>query len=107
MLQVDPYAFHERVKKMYNWDDVAERTEVVYDRIRSAKQLPLLSRLQRFAWKMLSRCCGLVAGFRRILPSLCGTPMALTLRQASLNGKLDREDLCSLSCVRVHVLEDT
>eukprot|EP01094_Clydonella_sp_ATCC50884_P028748 TRINITY_DN8730_c0_g1_i1.p1 TRINITY_DN8730_c0_g1~~TRINITY_DN8730_c0_g1_i1.p1 ORF type:complete len:464 (+),score=127.64 TRINITY_DN8730_c0_g1_i1:253-1644(+) len=45
--EVDPFEFHERVKKMYNWNEVAERTEVVYNRMRDVERLPLLSRLRR------------------------------------------------------------
>lgn len=29
---IDPMEMHENVKSMYNWHDVAQRTEVVYDR---------------------------------------------------------------------------
>eukprot|EP01105_Mastigella_eilhardi_P027893 TRINITY_DN8857_c0_g1_i1.p1 TRINITY_DN8857_c0_g1~~TRINITY_DN8857_c0_g1_i1.p1 ORF type:complete len:445 (-),score=125.25 TRINITY_DN8857_c0_g1_i1:43-1341(-) len=46
--QRSPWALHERVKKMYNWFDVAERTEAVYDRVAKLPSLSLLERLKKF-----------------------------------------------------------
>ncbi len=31
---LDPDSLHERVSSMYNWDSVAQRTEVVYEKVR-------------------------------------------------------------------------
>jgi len=47
---------HEEVKQMYSWYEVAERTEVVYDRLLDEDRLPLIERLRRFYG------CGLWAG---------------------------------------------
>lgn len=53
---VDPFAIHDQVSKMYHWDNVAERTEKVYDRISSMEPLPLLDRLRKYYG------CGVWAG---------------------------------------------
>ncbi|RKO91063.1 hypothetical protein BDK51DRAFT_36048 [Blyttiomyces helicus] len=52
----DPYSLHEEVNRMYNWSDVAERTERVYEVIMREPRLPLIDRLRRFYG------CGLYAG---------------------------------------------
>lgn len=41
---------------MYSWYDVAERTEIVYDRLLDEERVPLIERLRRFY------SCGLWAG---------------------------------------------
>ncbi|EEB09659.1 pig-A [Schizosaccharomyces japonicus yFS275] len=40
--------FHEQVKKMYSWLDVAQRTERVYDHMYLEKPLPLIDRLKLY-----------------------------------------------------------
>jgi phosphatidylinositol glycan class A protein len=45
---VDPYKMYEHVKTMYTWDDVAERTERVYNKIIREEKWPLIERLRRF-----------------------------------------------------------
>jgi phosphatidylinositol glycan class A protein len=45
--QIDTSKFHDKVKKMYSWMDVAKRTEKVYDRILNHEPLPLIERLRR------------------------------------------------------------
>lgn len=40
---------HERVKGMYNWLDVAKRTEVVYDKIAQIKRPSMATRLLRYS----------------------------------------------------------
>lgn len=52
----DPWAAHESVKTMYSWFDVAQRTEIVYDRLLREEKVPLIERLRRFY------ACGLWAG---------------------------------------------
>ncbi|KAI9092853.1 hypothetical protein DFS34DRAFT_652814 [Phlyctochytrium arcticum] len=52
----DADVFHQRVKNMYNWTDVAERTELVYDTIIHEPPIPLIERFQRFY------DCGVFAG---------------------------------------------
>lgn len=44
---VDPYLLHEQVAKMYNWDEVAERTEKVYDRMSASEPIPLIDQLKK------------------------------------------------------------
>jgi phosphatidylinositol N-acetylglucosaminyltransferase subunit A len=31
--RMDPFEMHDRVKNMYNWRDIAKRTEIVYNRV--------------------------------------------------------------------------
>ncbi|CAI0452881.1 unnamed protein product [Linum tenue] len=45
---IDPQAMHERMKKLYDWHDVAKRTEIVYDRALKCPNQPLLGRLSRY-----------------------------------------------------------
>eukprot|EP00850_Spirogloea_muscicola_P022689 SM000307S11686 [mRNA] locus=s307:68156:76880:+ [translate_table: standard] len=45
---IDPCAMHSRVTEMYSWQDIAERTELVYDRIATAPSDNLLTRLSRY-----------------------------------------------------------
>ncbi|XP_030199010.1 phosphatidylinositol N-acetylglucosaminyltransferase subunit A isoform X2 [Gadus morhua] len=52
-----PAAVHARVRSLYTWRDVAERTEKVYDRVCVEEVLPLAGRLLR-----LRDHCGGVAG---------------------------------------------
>uniref|UniRef100_A0A0E0Q6H9 phosphatidylinositol N-acetylglucosaminyltransferase n=1 Tax=Oryza rufipogon TaxID=4529 RepID=A0A0E0Q6H9_ORYRU len=48
---IDPQVMHLRMKKLYSWDDVAKRTEIVYDRAMRSPQTDLLERLPRCgAW---------------------------------------------------------
>ncbi|KAG4304493.1 hypothetical protein PORY_002203 [Pneumocystis oryctolagi] len=41
-------SFHNEIKTMYSWSDVAERTERVYDRICSTDIHPLIDRLKKY-----------------------------------------------------------
>lgn len=43
----DPHAAHERIKSFYDWADVAERTEKVYDFAIAAPQRDLWTRIKR------------------------------------------------------------
>ncbi|KAG5635366.1 hypothetical protein H0H81_011541 [Sphagnurus paluster] len=43
----DPQTAHERVKTFYNWEDVASRTEKVYDAVIKSPQMELWERMQR------------------------------------------------------------
>ncbi|MEQ2305016.1 hypothetical protein AMECASPLE_033177 [Ameca splendens] len=52
-----PASIHARVKNLYTWRNVAERTEKVYDRVAGEEVLPLEKRLRR-----LRSHCGPVAG---------------------------------------------
>lgn len=44
----DPFRAHERIKKFYNWEDVAMRTERVYDAVLRTPQLELMERIERY-----------------------------------------------------------
>ncbi|CAL1366833.1 unnamed protein product [Linum trigynum] len=46
--EIDPQVMHERMKKLYDWHDVAKRTEIVYDRALKCPNQPLLGRLSRY-----------------------------------------------------------
>lgn len=52
----DPWRAHDAVKSMYSWFDVAQRTEIVYDRLLREERVPFMERLRRFY------ACGLWAG---------------------------------------------
>jgi phosphatidylinositol glycan class A protein len=54
--RVDPLEFHRAVRKMYNWHDVARRTERVYDRMQAESPPTLMQRLHKY------HACGPVAG---------------------------------------------
>ena len=43
----DPVLAHERVKTFYDWAQVTERTEKVYDTVMKSPQRDLWQRLQR------------------------------------------------------------
>ncbi|KAH9751882.1 phosphatidylinositol N-acetylglucosaminyltransferase subunit A [Citrus sinensis] len=45
--KIDPQVMHERMKKLYNWHDVAKRTEIVYDRALECPNQNLVERLSR------------------------------------------------------------
>lgn len=64
---VDKMQQHERVKKMYSWFDVAERTDIVYDRLLDEDQVPLIDRLRRFyacgPWAGKIFCIVVAVGF--------------------------------------------
>ena len=45
---VDCAQFHQRVRAMYSWENVAERTERVYERIYKQPKLPLIERFRRY-----------------------------------------------------------
>ncbi|SJL12727.1 uncharacterized protein ARMOST_16158 [Armillaria ostoyae] len=43
----DPIRAHERIKTFYDWAQVAERTEVVYDTVVKSRQMELWERMKR------------------------------------------------------------
>ncbi|RYG51687.1 hypothetical protein EON67_02860 [archaeon] len=45
--KVDPLAFHDELKDMYNWPDVAERTVRVYESVMATPRLPLIEIYRR------------------------------------------------------------
>jgi phosphatidylinositol glycan class A protein len=47
---LEPFAMHNRVKAMYNWNSVARRTEKVYDSVMANKPKSLLYRIEHY-WK--------------------------------------------------------
>uniref|UniRef100_A0A2N9FWU5 phosphatidylinositol N-acetylglucosaminyltransferase n=1 Tax=Fagus sylvatica TaxID=28930 RepID=A0A2N9FWU5_FAGSY len=54
--KIDPQVMHNRMKELYNWHDVAKRTEIVYDRALKCSNQSLLERLSRYL------ACGAWAG---------------------------------------------
>ncbi|KAJ3268702.1 hypothetical protein HDV01_002355 [Terramyces sp. JEL0728] len=54
--EIDRHDFHGQVKEMYSWQNVAERTEMVYERVLEMDNLPLHERLLRY------NGCGVFAG---------------------------------------------
>ncbi|XP_009122778.2 phosphatidylinositol N-acetylglucosaminyltransferase subunit A isoform X2 [Brassica rapa] len=53
---INPEEMHNRMTKLYSWQDVAKRTEIVYDRALKCSNRSLLERLSRFL------SCGAWAG---------------------------------------------
>jgi len=45
---IDPYDAHECVRKLYTWQNVAQRTERVYDFVSRVGEPSLVSRLYRY-----------------------------------------------------------
>ncbi|KAF4358461.1 hypothetical protein G4B88_020139 [Cannabis sativa] len=45
---IDPQVMHNRMKGLYDWHDVAKRTEIVYDRALKCTNQSLLERLSRY-----------------------------------------------------------
>ncbi|KAG6810562.1 hypothetical protein H0H92_011316 [Tricholoma furcatifolium] len=43
----DPQQAHERIRTFYNWEDIAVRTEKVYDAVMKSPQMELMERMQR------------------------------------------------------------
>lgn len=54
--KVDPSQFNDQLKEMYNWSNVAERTEKVYGSVYQTRNSPLIERLRRYYG------CGVYAG---------------------------------------------
>lgn len=72
--RVIPDEFHNRVREMYSWLDVVERTEVVYDAISSRTTAPTLgTRFLRYAsvgpWSGMAAC--LIAAALHLLWRVC------------------------------------
>ena len=45
---LDPFELHEKVKNMYNWRNVAERTKIVYDKyLANSKSLTKIEQIQK------------------------------------------------------------
>ncbi|XP_031393492.1 phosphatidylinositol N-acetylglucosaminyltransferase subunit A isoform X2 [Punica granatum] len=53
--RIDPQEMHARMKKLYDWRDVARRTEIVYDRALKCSNQNLLDRLSRL--QLISKKC--------------------------------------------------
>eukprot|EP00828_Plagiopyla_frontata_P048116 TRINITY_DN9123_c0_g1_i2.p1 TRINITY_DN9123_c0_g1~~TRINITY_DN9123_c0_g1_i2.p1 ORF type:complete len:193 (-),score=23.55 TRINITY_DN9123_c0_g1_i2:174-752(-) len=53
---IQSFAFHERVKTMYNWKNVAQRHEIVYNTIMQKPQITLKERIKKYY------SCGKFAG---------------------------------------------
>ncbi|KAG4959937.1 hypothetical protein JHK87_036570 [Glycine soja] len=47
--EIDPQVMHNRMRELYNWRDVAKRTEIVYDRASKCPNQSLLESLSRQA----------------------------------------------------------
>ncbi|XP_047175184.1 phosphatidylinositol N-acetylglucosaminyltransferase subunit A isoform X2 [Vigna umbellata] len=65
--KIDPQVMHNRMRELYNWHDVAKRTEIVYDRALKCSNQNLLERLSRYlfcgAWAGKLFCLVMIVGF--------------------------------------------
>ena len=53
----DPFLFHDRISSMYSWDHVANKTVLIYDKVRNMPRLSLIHRLERYM------TAGIVSGY--------------------------------------------
>ncbi|KAE8732857.1 phosphatidylinositol N-acetylglucosaminyltransferase gpi3 subunit-like isoform X2 [Hibiscus syriacus] len=64
---IDPQVMHDRMKNLYNWNDVAKRTEIVYNRALKCSDQSLLERLSRYlscgAWAGKLFCLVMIIDF--------------------------------------------
>jgi phosphatidylinositol glycan class A protein len=62
----DPLQAHERIKTFYNWEEVATRTEKVYDTVLRSRQMGLMERIERCVAPRIffSTCHSLFLPFR-------------------------------------------
>ncbi|XP_050113273.1 phosphatidylinositol N-acetylglucosaminyltransferase subunit A-like [Malus sylvestris] len=64
---IDPQEMHNRMKELYNWHDVAKRTEIVYHRALKCSNQNLLQRLSRYlscgAWAGKIFCLVMIIDF--------------------------------------------
>mmetsp|Transcript_29030 Transcript_29030/g.81215 ORF Transcript_29030/g.81215 Transcript_29030/m.81215 type:complete len:462 (-) Transcript_29030:44-1429(-) len=67
----DPWVFHNRVKEMYSWFDIAARTEKVYHRVLTVRPPERIERFNRFftigSWAGILWMCCVVVGYFYIL----------------------------------------
>ena len=52
--KVNPFSFHERIKQMYHWSDVATRTEAVYRSAIAQPKPTLLHRFRKFLFMLFT-----------------------------------------------------
>lgn len=64
---IDPQVMHNRMKTMYDWHDVAKRTEIVYSRALKCSNQSILERLSRYlscgAWAGKLFCLVMIIDF--------------------------------------------
>ncbi|CAN6204461.1 unnamed protein product [Urochloa humidicola] len=66
---INPQVMHLQMKKLYSWDDVAKRTEIVYDRAVQSLTTNLLDRLPRYhLWSLGGKI--VLPGYDRQLPTV-------------------------------------
>lgn len=46
--EIDPIKQHEKVSTMYSWEDVAKRTELVYEKVLKDPKLSLIERFEKY-----------------------------------------------------------
>ncbi|CAI8592426.1 unnamed protein product [Vicia faba] len=65
--KIDPQDMHNRMRELYDWNDVAKRTEIVYDRALKCSNQNLLERLSRYlacgAWAGKLFCLVMIVGY--------------------------------------------
>ncbi|XP_047182286.1 phosphatidylinositol N-acetylglucosaminyltransferase subunit A-like [Vigna umbellata] len=65
--KIDPQVMHNRMRELYNWHDVAKRTEIVYDRASKCPNQSLLECLSRYlscgAWAGKLFCLVMILSF--------------------------------------------
>lgn len=81
--EVDTLTFHGEIKKMYDWADIAKRTEIVYDLVTKGEKLSILNRLVKFY------NCGSWAGALFVLCIVVDYLILTTLEILQPRNKID------------------
>ncbi|KAG7572725.1 Glycosyl transferase family 1 [Arabidopsis suecica] len=88
---INPEEMHNQMKKLYSWQDVAKRTEIVYDRALKCSNRNLLERLSRYISVPLVWSLGKKAIFYGYDPRL----LALTVTSVTPDEDIEeRPDIC-------------
>lgn len=82
---IDTSTFHDDVAKMYSWENVARRTENVYNSLDPALlNQPLLCRLEKYY------CCGIIAGKLFVLCVVVDIMLYMVLEWFWPRSKIDK-----------------
>ncbi|KAL6601306.1 hypothetical protein ACP70R_044526 [Stipagrostis hirtigluma subsp. patula] len=96
---IDPQVMHLRMKGLYSWDDVAKRTEIVYDHAMQSPTTSLLDRLPRIShlWSLGGKT--VLPGYDNQLPSMVHSRIPTGIEEVpdfeALRADLSsRDDFC-------------
>lgn len=81
--EVDTISFHSEIRRMYDWADVAERTERVYDHVFHQEKLSIINRLINFY------ACGSWAGVLFVLCVVTDMLILVVLERINPRSSID------------------